>query len=173
MKKMLHYMARYDFAINMMMMDRVMSMKEEERTGKIGNKYGSILGIVNHLLEIDVMHLQMMEVLTNSEIIRESQFSRKNYRGFDINNLSEVKDTFRGAFLVLLKFFEDIDESELLRFTDRFNNHVWKLNFHMLNHGTHHRGSIHEAMHSMGYYEDWSGAWQNQQFIESNYKKGL
>ena len=157
----------------MIMMDRLKKMTNEERNQTIGNKYGSIMGIVNHLLEIDVMHLQLMEVITNSKVIKNSKYSRKNYTGFDIRNLDEVESTFKDVFIVLLEFLETIEESKLLEFSDQYNNHVWKLNFHMLNHGTHHRGSIHEAMHDLGYYEDWSGAWQNQQFIESNYNKGM
>ena len=152
MKDFLLEMAIYNRKANEKMLSIIDSVPEEIYNKDMKVYYKNITGIIFHLAWAEIIWFKRYKgffnypTLENSSIVSADISKISDEYSGDYN---KSKNLLKETNSIFNAFIEYIDEKDLFRKVnyknvkgEEFNRVYWSTIFHVLNHGTHHRGEI-------------------------------
>lgn len=153
--------AKYNREFNLSLFNQVSKLSENERKQDMGAFFGSIHGILNHILLADRIWLGRfstaipdMSALNGAELVHEFSSLRQEVCG----DFGELFHERQATDQVITGWAEELTD-ELLAQTMRYSNSkghvrehpVWLAIAHMFNHQTHHRGQVTTLLYQLGH----------------------
>lgn len=157
-------LAGYNRQANDAMFKILSSLTEEQRTGDTGSYYGSIDGVVRHILQADLTWLMRIAAafpaLTS---LAPARFNSDELSPAGTVDFAGLRERRSRVDEVIESFVAEITE-ELVKtdlvYTDSRGNErryiFWHALLHIFNHQTHHRGAVAEALDRMKVQNDYS-----------------
>lgn len=140
------FLARYNRWANQILYDHVGQLDEAEYKKDRGAFFKSIHGTLNHILLTD--RIWMSRIEPDLEEIPSTALDTELYSGFEA--LHAARQAQDAALLALLCRYDDADMERCGDYTNssgtRFRTPVQTMLAHMINHGTHHRGQVHDLL---------------------------
>jgi len=129
--------------------------------------YKSILGIFQHIAMAEISWLKRyMEffsypVLAGSALLKKAPDELKAESGASLAACAKLSAEVDALFVAFAKDLDEADLGKRVRYTnmkgEKFERTYWQTIFHVLNHGTHHRGEISAVLDQNGIANDLSG----------------
>jgi uncharacterized damage-inducible protein DinB len=165
MKELFELLAEYNAKTNREMLGILGAQSPELASRPAGAYHGSILGVLNHLLQADVLWLRRFSLLP------ELSFVPPELPAFKVQGLKEVVWDSLSVFQPLR---EKVDEllgravraipparyPEILEYRnikgEAQRKVIWRTLLHLFNHQTHHRGQVAALLDQFGVQNDYS-----------------
>ena len=167
MKELFQLLAKYNTQTNAEMMVIVEKLTPEQVTKDVGSFYGSILGLVNHILVTDVAWLkrfgsQFPELdQINAKL---PEFTMKGWKDIIWPSLTALKPIRIAVDQALEQACDLLSEKQYASVMEYkgwdgkdMKKIVWLVFTHLFNHQTHNRGQIAVLLDQMGIENDYSG----------------
>lgn len=167
MKEFLEEAAAYNKKADVRLLEILAPLPDSVLTGDHGTYYKSIQGTLEHIVISGIIWLKRYPafftcpVLADNELIgTEISALREKIKG----NRRECVGLLHEVDELFVRFTGELDEADLskkLKYTtaggEELERTYWKTIFHVLNHGTHHRGEISAMLDMQGIGNDYSG----------------
>lgn len=167
MKEFLEEAAAYNKKADVRLLEILAPLPDSVLTGDLGTYYKSIQGTLQHIVLSGIIWLKRYPafftcpVLADNEIIRTDTAA---IREKTVGNRGECAGLMREVDELFVRFAGELEEADLskkLKYTtaagEELERTYWKTIFHVLNHGTHHRGEISAMLDMQGIGNDYSG----------------
>jgi uncharacterized damage-inducible protein DinB len=167
MKELLMETAAYNRSANTKMLEIIAPLPDAVLTKDHATYYKSIQGTLEHIVQSEILWLKRYPVffsypvLADNEIIKTDTGAIKEKIG---GRRRECIELMRRVDELFVRFAGGLDENDLskkVKYTnikgEEMERTYWKTIFHVLNHGTHHRGEISAMLDMQGISNDFSG----------------
>ncbi len=167
MKEIFLLLSRYNAHANRYLFDSLESFSEEELKKDAGSWFGSIFGILNHILVSDLLWLNRYRTSgrdlpsLNTPVL---DFSFTSIQQHLYDSFEALRERRMQLDEVITRFAGDLDDGTLtsvLEYTNSQGIHnrlrIRDTLVHWFNHQTHHRGQISQILDSRGITHDYSG----------------
>jgi len=159
-------LARYNGAANKVVFQLVDGLPPEERTRVRGSYFGSLLGVLGHILLCDINWLRRFRVvfgeagLLTHPRLAPSGHVWTQYSFGDFETLSRERALVDGLFIDWVACADTGRFGETLAYTDSRGTpcrYVFREALdHVFNHQTHHRGQVSQILDELGVIHDFS-----------------
>lgn len=152
-KKMIETLAKYNSITNQEIITILESMESDKLTKDVGSYFGSILGILNHQLQSDILWLRgyganISSLDFVSPILDKFPIKRNARKELQWSNLEDYKTVRVGIDKLIEQVVETLSPTQYTsilkmagpRGTIEFV--TWRYLLHLFNHHTHHRGGV-------------------------------
>jgi len=167
MKELFQLLSQYNAQTNAEMMGILEKLTVEQITKDVHSFYGSILGLLNHILVSDVFGIKrFFKQYPELEQIRAKLpvFRMEGWKDIIWPSLAVLKPIRMGVDEAIQQACELLTEKQYastMSYKDWDNKEmqkpVWLVFLHMFNHQTHNRGQIALILDQMGVDNDYSG----------------
>jgi uncharacterized damage-inducible protein DinB len=167
MKELFQLLAKYNTQTNAEMMGILEKLSPEQVTKDVGSFYGSILGLLNHILVTDVAWLKRFcNQFPELERINAKlpEFTMKGWKDIIWPSLAALKPIRIAVDQALEQACDLLSERQYASVLEYkgwdgkdMKKSVWLVLAHQFNHQTHHRGQIAVLLDQMGIENDYSG----------------
>lgn len=167
MKNFLIEMALYNKNANIKMLEIISAITPEILNEDAGVYYKSIYGTVEHLLLSEIIWLRRYATfftypfLSSDPLLSKENGAIKESMKDDISKCAEL---LKQTDLIFIKFINEVREDDLYKrvkyknlMGEELERDYWNTIFHVLNHGTHHRGEISAMLDKKNISNDFSG----------------
>ncbi len=166
-KEMLLIQANYNKAINVSLYGMLKQNDSDDFLNRpTKSKYGSINGILKHILDTEVYILSYIGKNINTEKVHDINVDFPNVDEKDLDSIFtrilEINDSY---IKVLNALDDEVLEREFLNCPFQMNLPGYHYFHHVLGHATHHRGAIQYILEENNYESDFSGYLQNMNII--------
>jgi uncharacterized damage-inducible protein DinB len=167
MKELFQLLAKYNAKANAEMMGILEGLTPEQITRDVKSYYGSILGLLNHILVTDVMWLrrfgnQFPELAQINAQLPE--FTMKGWKDIIWTSLADLKPVRNAVDQALEQVCGLLSEKQYASVLEykawdgkAMKKTVWLVLTHQFHHQTHNRGQIAVLLDQMGIENDYSG----------------
>ena len=167
MKELFQLLSKYNAQTNAQMMGILEKLPAEQLTKDVGSFYGSILGLLNHILVTDVAWLkrfcnQFPELAQINAKLPE--FTMKGWKDIiwpSLAVLKPIRTAVDEAIQQACELLTEKQDTEILLYKNwdgkEMQKPSWLVLLHMFNHQTHNRGQIAVILDQMGVDNDYSG----------------
>lgn len=171
MKETLVTLARYNAHANNAVLDILTDLDPLAICNHCGSHYDSILGLLQHILFAEIKIMRKIQ-----EEFPEKTFHYPPYSDNSARIESLIPEGFtatarklREMDANLITLINSLDEEELQAEVQGFTCPVRGkfILLHIINHGTHHRGTISQVLDEMGVKHDFSGILQSYPTLET------
>jgi len=140
------FLSRYNRWANQVLFDHVAQLSEAEYKKARGAFFGSIHGVLNHILHVDQIWLSRME--PDAQTIPSTELDKELHHDFD--TLSVARQAQDAEILALLTRYTDADMTRSEGYTNSLGQTletpIQIMLAHLFNHATHHRGQVHDLL---------------------------
>ncbi len=166
-KNTLKKLAHYNRMANGKLLDVLETLSREQLTRTAGSYFGSVLGLLNHILKSDIGWLQRLHAeAPGVKTLHSPLLELPRALAFDENLFDELEPLKNRRFdidEIFESFVAEVDDDYLTR-NATFVNRQGKeqvlrpgdVLLHLFNHQTHHRGAISQILDSMSVENDFS-----------------
>lgn len=167
MKEMLVPMAEYNGKANAALLAVLGKVPGALLTTDLKVYYKSILGTFQHIVLAEIIWLKRYKgffpcaVLEASALLKKDADALKTASGASLAACSALSAEADALFVAFAKGLDEADLGKRVRYTnikgEELERAYWQTIFHVLNHGTHHRGEISAILDQNGIVNDISG----------------
>jgi uncharacterized damage-inducible protein DinB len=153
MKEIIEKLVEYNKLTNNDMFTILSTINNNDLNKDIGSYFISINGILNHLINTDIIWLQRIKryfkayTSLDNELINTTEI--KSITQINTNNFHELRNTISNLDQIFINLLIEIKNNELGKEINYLNTKgerkskmFWLLLVHIFNHNTHHRGQI-------------------------------
>lgn len=166
MKDILVEMANYNKSVNLALKTLFATTEKDVLSKDCGTFYHSITGTLEHILMAEISWLKRWTTFGEYKSLKSSVLL--NQEASEIKKtLTSLDQVFKGLEEIDTLFIDFVDEvtdaemGKIIKYKnmkgDELQKTFWKTIFHVLNHGTHHRGEISAMLDIQKTSNDFSG----------------
>jgi len=167
MKEILVPMAEYNAKANAALLALLAKIPEKLLVADQKVYYKSLLGTFQHIVLAEINWLKRYESffsypeLEGSGLLRKDAEALKAESGASLAACARLSAEVDSLFIAFAKGLDEVDLLKRVRYTnakgEELERSYWQTIFHVLNHGTHHRGEISAVLDQNGVANDVSG----------------
>jgi uncharacterized damage-inducible protein DinB len=167
MKELFQLLSKYNAQTNAEMMGILEKLSAEQITADARSFYGSILGLLNHILVVDVMWLKRFcKQFPELETIKPKlpEFTMKGWKEIIWPSFVVLQPIRTAIDEAIQKIFELLSEKQYDSVIEYkswdgkdMQKTAWLVFIHLFNHQTHHRGQISLILDQSSVDNDYSG----------------
>lgn len=152
MKELFKLLAQYNFQTNRDMMLILETVSQDQLSQDMGSFYHSILGLLNHILLMDVIWMKRIlgffpaleKISTSVPNIQFKPPTDLNWKSLD--ELKPIRDHMDDLIKEMIEEFSEEQYDQRVTYKDwkgkKQNKIVYHMLLHLFNHQTHHRGQV-------------------------------
>lgn len=158
--------ADYNAVTNREVLEILRGVPEEDLGRNLGSFFGSILGIMNHILRSDVVWLKRFsDNLTEISELKEDlpRFDTRTWTDIvwpDLGALSPAREHVDGLIARVFQSLPEQRYTSVLRYSNPKGEVqekiAWRAFLHFFNHQTHHRGQVSVLLDQLSVKNDYS-----------------
>lgn len=167
-KNMFISLAKYNSKTNQDVINKLEQLEPDKLIKDVGSYYGSILGILNHMMLADISWLRAygkyipsLESLT--EILNKFRMERKPPKELHWSNLEEYKLARIEIDHLIEKLVQQLAPNLYItvvkmesKWRGTIEFELWRYLLHLFNHHTHHRGGVAVILDQLNVENDYS-----------------